>query len=69
MRASTFTTVTAALVLCTHAFVADAAKSPRLLSLAPGLTEIAYAAGAGGLLVGRVAGLWLCALRLVRLLT
>jgi iron complex transport system substrate-binding protein len=30
------------------------AKSPRLLSLAPGLTEIAYAAGAGELLVGTV---------------
>jgi iron complex transport system substrate-binding protein len=33
---------------------AEAAKAPRLLSLAPGLTEIAYAAGAGGLLVGTV---------------
>ena len=31
-----------------------AADPPRLLSLAPGLTEIAYTAGAGGLLVGTV---------------
>lgn len=30
-------------------------KSPRLLSLAPGLTEIAFEAGAGSLLVGTVA--------------
>jgi iron complex transport system substrate-binding protein len=29
-------------------------RAPRLLSLAPGLTEIAYAAGAGSLLVGTV---------------
>jgi ABC-type Fe3+-hydroxamate transport system, periplasmic component len=29
-------------------------RAPRLLSLAPNLTEIAYAAGAGGLLVGTV---------------
>jgi iron complex transport system substrate-binding protein len=34
--------------------VAGTAKPPRLLSLAPGLTEIAYAAGAGALLVGTV---------------
>ena len=33
---------------------AAAPKAPRLLSLAPNLTEIAYAAGAGGLLVGTV---------------
>jgi len=37
-----------------NAVDAAAHRSPRLLSLAPGLTEIAYAAGAGGLLVGTV---------------
>ena len=34
---------------------AAVARSPRLLSLAPGLTELAFAAGAGPLLVGTVA--------------
>jgi iron complex transport system substrate-binding protein len=33
---------------------AVASESPRLLSLAPGLTEIVYAAGAGAMLVGTV---------------
>jgi iron complex transport system substrate-binding protein len=46
----------ATLILGALAWVGEvqAAKGPRLLSLAPGLTEIAYAAGAGELLVGTV---------------
>jgi iron complex transport system substrate-binding protein len=47
-----------ALALVAHASLAATqpagARAPRLLSLAPGLTEIAYAAGAGPLLVGTV---------------
>jgi iron complex transport system substrate-binding protein len=38
--------------LAAHA--APSAPAPRLISLAPNLTELAYAAGAGGLLVGTV---------------
>ena len=36
------------------AWAGDTVRAPRLLSLAPGLTELAYAAGAGSLLVGTV---------------
>jgi iron complex transport system substrate-binding protein len=44
----------ATLLLCAPLGVPAAAKPPRMLSLAPGLTELAFAAGAGGLLVGTV---------------
>ena len=36
------------------AWAGDSARAPRLLSLAPGLTELAYMAGAGSLLVATV---------------
>jgi len=43
------------LLLWLAALPALAGERPRLVSLAPSLTEIAYAAGAGGALVGTVA--------------
>lgn len=48
--------IVATLILGALSWVGEAAaaKRPRLLSLAPGLTEIAYAAGAGEMLVGTV---------------
>ena len=48
------TTAVAATTPAAQAPSAPASPAPRLLSLAPGLTEIAYAAGAAGLLVGTV---------------
>lgn len=48
------TLLVAAWVLGAPFTVSAAAKPPRILSLAPGLTELAFAAGAGGLLVGTV---------------
>lgn len=49
---------TAALVVATWILTAASAQgaesAPRILSLAPGLTEIAFAAGAGSMLVGTV---------------
>jgi iron complex transport system substrate-binding protein len=44
----------ATLLLGAPFFASAATKPPRMLSLAPGLTELAFAAGAGGLLVGTV---------------
>jgi len=52
--ASTPTFVATLILALSVGVTADASRPPRLLSLAPNLTEIAYAAGAGGLLVGTV---------------
>ncbi|HET7204515.1 MAG TPA: cobalamin-binding protein [Steroidobacteraceae bacterium] len=41
-------------MILTAASVQAAERAPRILSLAPGLTEIAFAAGAGSMLVGTV---------------
>jgi iron complex transport system substrate-binding protein len=45
--------VIALAILCAESLRAEG-RTPRILSLAPGLTEIAFAAGAGSMLVGTV---------------